>query len=48
MEDLEYLGESYMKTRYGNKELTDDERSRLTQVWSKARNNLLTRLLRWK
>ncbi len=48
VEDLEYLGESYMKTRYGNRELTDDERSRLTQVWSKARNNLITRLLRWR
>jgi transglutaminase-like putative cysteine protease len=48
VEDLDYLGESYMKTRYGNKELSEEERSRLTQVWTKARNNLLTRLLRWK
>ncbi len=48
VEDLDYLSESYMKTRYGNRELTDEERSRLTQVWNKARNNLLTRLLHWR
>jgi hypothetical protein len=48
VEDLDYIGESYMKSRYGNKELTEDERNRLTQVWNTARNNLLARLLRWK
>jgi transglutaminase-like putative cysteine protease len=48
VEDLDYIGESYMKTRYGNKDLTEEERGRLTQVWNQARNNLLTRLLRWK
>lgn len=48
VDDLDYISESYMKTRYGNKELSDDERSHLTQVWNKARNNLLTRLFRWK
>ena len=48
VDDLEYLGESYMKTRYGNRDLSDEERSRLTQVWNKARNNLLTRLFRWR
>jgi hypothetical protein len=48
VDDLEYLSETYMKTRYGQKELSDEERSRLTQVWNKARNNLLTKLFRWR
>lgn len=48
VDDLEYLSESYMKARYGNQELDPEEKDRLTQAWSKARNNLLTRLLRWR
>jgi transglutaminase-like putative cysteine protease len=48
VEDLDYLSESYMKARYGNRQLTDEERSRLTQVWNKARNGLLSRVLRWR
>jgi hypothetical protein len=48
VEDLDFLGESYIKTRYGQKELTEEEHERLKGVWGHARNTLLTRLLRWK
>jgi transglutaminase-like putative cysteine protease len=48
VDDLDYLEESYVRTRYGNKELSEQERERLTQVWMKARNNLLARVLRWR
>ncbi|HEU0074192.1 MAG TPA: transglutaminase domain-containing protein [Dehalococcoidia bacterium] len=48
VEDLDFLGESYIKTRYGQKELSDEERERLKGVWGQARNTLLARLLRWK
>jgi hypothetical protein len=46
--DLEYLGESFIRSRYGQKELQPEERERLTAAWQKTRNNLLARLLRWK
>ena len=46
--DLDYLGESFIRSRYGQKQLTDEEKDRLTQVWHRTRNNLLQRLLRWK
>ncbi len=48
VEDLDFLGESYIRTRYGQKELTAEERDRLHNVWRKARNTLLARLLRWR
>jgi transglutaminase-like putative cysteine protease len=48
VEDLDYLGESYIRARYGHKELTEEERDRLKGVWNQARNTLLARLLRWK
>jgi len=48
IEDLDFLGESYVKTRYGQKELTEAERQRLKDVWRQARNTLLARMLRWK
>ena len=48
VEDLDYLGESYVRTRYGQKELTPEERDRLNGVWRQTRNTLLARLLRWK
>lgn len=46
--DLDYLGESFIRSRYGQKKLNPEEKARLTAVWNKARNNLLQRLLRWK
>ncbi len=48
VEDLDFLSESYVRVRYGQKELTQEERERLTSVWRHARNTLLARLLRWK
>jgi transglutaminase-like putative cysteine protease len=48
VDDLEYLGESYIRARYGRKELTESERERLEGVWKKSRNTLLSRLLRWR
>jgi len=47
VKDLDILSESYIKTRYGNKELTEAETERLTAVWQKARNTLLGRVLRF-
>jgi transglutaminase-like putative cysteine protease len=48
VDDLEYLGESYIRARYGRKELTENERERLEGVWKKSRNTLLSRLMRWR
>ncbi len=48
VDDLEYLGESYIRSRYGRKELTESERERLAGVWKQSRNTLLSRLLRWR
>jgi transglutaminase-like putative cysteine protease len=48
VEDLDYLGESYIRSRYGKKELTEAERERLDGVWKQSRNTLLARLLRWR
>jgi transglutaminase-like putative cysteine protease len=46
--DLDYMGDAYVRARYGRKELTQDEHERLSGVWKQARNTLLARLLRWK
>jgi transglutaminase-like putative cysteine protease len=46
LDDLDYLSESYIRSRYGRKELTESERERLEGVWKKSRNTLLSRLLR--
>jgi transglutaminase-like putative cysteine protease len=48
VDDLEYLSESYIRSRYGRKELSDSERERLEGVWKQSRNTLLSRLLRWR
>ena len=48
IDDLDYIGESYVKSRYGHKDLAPEEKDRLTKVWNQARNTLLARLLRWK
>jgi hypothetical protein len=48
VDDIDYLGDSFIRSRYGKKALTPDEKDRLSAVWSKARNTLLARLLRWK
>lgn len=46
--DLNYLGESYIRARYGRKELAPAERDRLEDIWHKIRANLLGRILHWK
>jgi len=48
VDDLDYLGETYVRSRYGAKALSDEERERLESVWRKVRNNLMQRLLRWR
>jgi transglutaminase-like putative cysteine protease len=48
VQDLDYLGESFIRARYGQKELSPDERQRLTQVWNQVRNTLFARIARWR
>ncbi len=48
VEDIDYLGEAFVRARYGQKELAPGERERLQGVWKNARNTLLARMLRWK
>jgi hypothetical protein len=48
VQDLDYLSESYIRSRYGAKELTPPEQERLESVWKQTRNNLFQRLLKWR
>jgi len=48
VEDLDYLGETFIRARYGQKDLEPAERQRLTAVWNKVRNTLMARMVRWK
>lgn len=48
VEDLEYLSETYVRSRYGSKVLSESEQERLESVWRRVRNNLMQRLLRWR
>jgi hypothetical protein len=48
IDDLDYLSESYVRGRYGHKQLTSEEKERLTSVWKQVRNRLFSRVLRWK
>ena len=48
VEDLNFVGESYVRSRYGHKELSPEEKERLTNIWKKTRGNLFGRILRWK
>ncbi len=48
VEDVPYLGDTYVRSRYGGKKLEDSERARLTAVWKSVRNTLLGRLMRWR
>ncbi|HEY4684661.1 MAG TPA: transglutaminase domain-containing protein [Dehalococcoidia bacterium] len=48
VEDIDYLGASFVRSRYGQKELSAEEQERLTAVWQRARNTLLSRFLRLK
>ena len=48
VDDLDYLGDTFVRARYGQKELGPEEKERLTVVWHKLRNTLLGRFLRVK
>ena len=48
VDGLDYMGDSFIRSRYGQKELAPAERERLREVWQQARNKLLRRVLRWK
>jgi hypothetical protein len=46
--DLGFLGESYVRARYGHKEMAPEEQARLQGIWRQARNSLLGRIMRWR
>jgi transglutaminase-like putative cysteine protease len=48
VEGIHYLGEAYVRSRYGAKTLTEPEKERLAGVWKSVRSNLLSRLMRWR
>lgn len=48
VEDLDYLGESFIRARYGQKAFSDAEKERLAKVWKQVRGNLVPRIFRWK
>jgi hypothetical protein len=48
VDDMDYLGESFVRARYGQKELDASEKARLTKVWKQVRGDLLPRIFRWK
>jgi transglutaminase-like putative cysteine protease len=48
VEGLDYLGDSFLRSRYGRKELAPQEKERLSSVWRDVRKTLLQRFLRWK
>jgi transglutaminase-like putative cysteine protease len=48
VQDLDYLGESFIRSRYGHKDLAPAEKERLTALWRDIRKTLLQRFLRWK
>ncbi len=48
VEDVRYLSDAYVRTRYGAKQLEQAEKDHLATVWKAVRNNLLSRLMRWR
>lgn len=46
--DAETLAAAYVRHRYGRKLLTAVERRELAQAWSRLRNRLVARALRWR
>ena len=48
VQDLDYMSEAFLRSRYGQKQLEPAEKDRLAAVWKNVRNTLLQRLLRWK
>lgn len=48
VEGLDYLAESYGRSRFGGKEVTPEESRRLQQIWADLRDKLVARILHWK
>jgi transglutaminase-like putative cysteine protease len=46
--DIDFLGESFLRARYGQKDIAPAEKERLTSVWKKVRGTLVSRMFRWK
>ncbi|HXH22031.1 MAG TPA: transglutaminase domain-containing protein [Dehalococcoidia bacterium] len=47
VDDIGFLGDAYVRARYGAKSLSEQEKERLDSVWKAVRKNLLNRLMRW-
>lgn len=47
-EGVDVVADSYLKSRYGRRDLTASEREELDSAWSPLRNRLIKRVLRWK
>jgi len=48
VDDLDYLSETFVRSRYGQKEISEPEKERLTKAWKQVRSNLFSRVFRWK
>lgn len=48
VDDLDYLSESFIRARYGQKELNEADKERLNKVWKQVRGTLVPRIFRWK
>ena len=48
VQDIDYVGTAYVRSRYGHKTLEEPEKERLTAVWKMIRKNLTGRLMRWR
>lgn len=46
--DLDFMAEAYLRSRYGRKELSETEQQRLVVIWREVRSTLLRRVLRIK
>ena len=46
--DVDVIANGYLRSRYGRKELSADEQTRLSQAWLPLRNRLLRRIFHWK
>jgi transglutaminase-like putative cysteine protease len=46
--DVHLISDSFVKARYGKKDLPPAEKERLDEIWKSVRNTLLARIFRWK
>lgn len=47
-ESVNVIADGYLRSRYGRKDLSAEERTRLSQAWIPLRNRLLRRIFHWK